>query len=219
MDEEGDGVLCRVCARAILPERRAVRFAQVEPVMSEAGVPPKFIALSRQYRPPNWVLPYVDGGKGLILTGGVGATKSTIMAGIIRTQLERDAENGQYSRKLAPSFTWIDYTDFIMRVQDSFKNERNEESAYKMLKRIASEPRLVIDDLGVEKDTQYVVQATYFLIDHREKWCLPTYITTNLTMAELRNLYGGRVADRISGECDVKILQGKSRRHNRKEEA
>lgn len=214
-DKAREHPVCDPCLSATKESRRAARHAQIESLMVEAGVPPKFLELSKKYPLPGWMSEYICGARGLVLIGGVGSTKTTTVSRFIRSTLEKMADDGGLSKKLENPFRWIDFADFIMQVQDAFGNGGGEGSAYKTLKRIASEPRLVIDDMGVEKNTPYVLQATYYLIDHREKWCLPTYITTNMTMNELRLGYGARIVDRLAGDCDVKNLRGESKRVNR----
>jgi hypothetical protein len=105
---------------------------------------------------------------------------------------------------------WVDYPAFTMEVQDAFKNGSGERSAWGLLKALAQAPLLIIDDIGVEKNTPYVVQATYYLLDQREKWMRPTFITTNVPLAELDDQYGARITDRIAGMCAVREVKGKN---------
>lgn len=63
---------------------------------------------------------------------------------------------------------------------------------------------LIIDDLGVERDTPYVLEQVYSLVDNRYRSRLPLIITTNLTPEELRNpqrLDRERIYDRILERC------------------
>lgn len=63
---------------------------------------------------------------------------------------------------------------------------------------------LIIDDLGAERDTPYVLEQVYSLIDIRYRSRLPLLITTNLTPDELQNpkrLDKERIYDRILERC------------------
>lgn len=46
-------------------------------------------------------------------------------------------------------------------------------------------PVLMIDDLGAEKRTEWTAEQLYLLADYRHNHCLPTIITTNLSLDKL----------------------------------
>lgn len=58
---------------------------------------------------------------------------------------------------------------------------------------------LILDDLGTEFRNAYAVSEIYNMINTRQMSKRPTIISTNLTMAELQNLYSERFASRILG--------------------
>jgi len=64
---------------------------------------------------------------------------------------------------------------------------------------------LVLDDLGAEKPTQFSVERLYTILDYRLSHLLPTIITSNCTLLELKHQFstanidlGDRLADRLS---------------------
>ena len=75
---------------------------------------------------------------------------------------------------------------------------------------------LVIDDLGVERDSSYAAEQVYNVIDARARSQLPMIVTTNLALEELENpgsMQYTRIYDRILELCPVRIrLTGESRR-------
>ena len=182
--------------------------------IARAGVPARF--RRDDLEAPAFISEAVQNDvTGLMLHGAPGVGKSMAMGLLIRDWFRAWAASPQPDRQGVTVFDlwrWIDYTAFTMRVQDAFKNGDGEQTAYRILKKIAEIPKLIIDDLGVEKNTPYVVQATYFILDQREKWLLPTYITTNVPLEELDRQYGSRITDRISGTCLIRHMTGKSRR-------
>lgn len=99
-----------------------------------------------------------------------------------------------------------------MDVQDSFRSKDYLDSPYQKLESIAKVPYLVLDDLGAEKATEYVRQATYFIINHREMNLLPTFITTNFSMDHLDENIDPRISSRICGMCEIMRFEGKDRR-------
>lgn len=107
---------------------------------------------------------------------------------------------------------FVVYPEFIMQVQDSYRHAKGEETALDLLDSIAKIPFLIMDDLGAEKPTEYVRQATYYVINHREMHLLPTFITTNFSMDYLDENLDPRISSRIAGMCEIIRLEGKDRR-------
>lgn len=74
---------------------------------------------------------------------------------------------------------------------------------------------LVLDDVGVERVTDWGAEQITRLIDHRVSAGLPTIFTSNLTLDELERKYnaasymmGDRVRSRIEGSCAVLHVDG-----------
>ena len=145
---------------------------------------------------------------GVALTGGVGSGKTTSIVSFIREWLkERTDMSG-----LASMWAFIVYPEFIMALQDCYNHKKDEQTAYEYLDSIAQYPFLAIDDFGAEKPTEYVRQATYYLLNYREMRLLPTFITSNFSMDFLNDNIDPRISSRIAGMCEVIRLDGKDRR-------
>lgn len=74
---------------------------------------------------------------------------------------------------------------------------------------------LIIDDLGVERDTAYAKEQVFNVIDARYRSGLPMIITTNLTMDKIKNpadIEERRIYDRILERCFPIEVDGGSRR-------
>lgn len=75
---------------------------------------------------------------------------------------------------------------------------------------------LVLDDLGVERDSSYAAEQVFNIIDTRSRSGLPLIVTTNLTLEELRNpgsMQYARIYDRVLDMCPVhQLMAGESRR-------
>lgn len=84
---------------------------------------------------------------------------------------------------------------------------------------------VVIDDLGVERETSYAAEQIFAVIDARGRAKLPTIITTNLAKQEMENqpsMQYRRIFDRVREMCPaVVLIDGQSRRiqnaHQRRE--
>ena len=75
---------------------------------------------------------------------------------------------------------------------------------------------VVIDDLGVERETSYAAEQIFAVIDARSRTKLPTIITTNLTKQEMENqpsMQYRRIFYRVREMCPaVVLIDGQSRR-------
>ena len=147
---------------------------------------------------------YVEGfdgfkrqGVGLLLYGDTGTGKS-YMAGCIANAL---IDKG-YS-VLMTSCSSIADTIFAL----SDKREY-----YKKLNRYSL---LILDDLGAERDTQYMHEIVYNVIDGRSNAGLPLIVTSNITGDELKNpadKSAKRVYSRVLGMCHPVKVDGEDRR-------
>lgn len=71
---------------------------------------------------------------------------------------------------------------------------------------------LFLDDLGTENITDFKREVFYNLIDHRSTAKRPTFITTNLSLAQLKERFFERVTSRILGMCVPIEVKGDDRR-------
>lgn len=73
-------------------------------------------------------------------------------------------------------------------------------------------PLLILDDLGAAKSSEWTEELTYRLVNRRYNDMLPTLITTNLRITDLRDAVGDRVASRLAEMTTRVILGGTDRR-------
>ncbi len=73
-------------------------------------------------------------------------------------------------------------------------------------------PLLLLDDLGAAKPSEWTEEITYRLINHRYAQVLPTLITSNVPIRQLRHLLGDRVASRLAEMAERVVLDGVDRR-------
>ena len=71
---------------------------------------------------------------------------------------------------------------------------------------------LVIDDFGVEKLSDWVVETFYLIINSRYEQMLPTIFTSNYSLGEIAERYGDRIPSRIAEMCNVVELSGEDKR-------
>jgi DNA replication protein DnaC len=67
---------------------------------------------------------------------------------------------------------------------------------------------LCIDDVGVEKLTPFVAEQFYGIVNERAWKGLPTFMTTNLTVSELKEHLSPRVWSRLLPKVDLLEMSG-----------
>jgi DNA replication protein DnaC len=86
-----------------------------------------------------------------------------------------------------------------------------------VIRRFSSKPVLILDELGVEKETDWVRETFYAMIDNRYTAMLPTIVTSNLEPGELAEKIGDRLVSRLMegakvieiGGHDYRLKEGK----------
>lgn len=86
--------------------------------------------------------------------------------------------------------------------------EQNEED---IIEKYTTGRLLIIDDIGVEKHSEFVAQCWYRIIDARTSNNLPTIYTSNLTKAEIETKMGPRIASRLFA-CTIIPIDGTDKR-------
>lgn len=142
----------------------------------------------------------VTTGPSLLMAGVVGAGKTHQAYGAVR----RLVQSGVGVRWRATTAADL-YAD--LRPRPGVDSERE-------LAAVSRCPLLIIDDLGAAKASEWVEEVTYRLINRRYNYELPTLITTNLAIRDLRAYVGDRVASRLAQMTTrVEFEQVDRRRH------
>ncbi len=137
---------------------------------------------------------------GILFYGDVGTGKSFLACAIANALLEK-----------LVSVSVTNFPRILNALQGSFNEERQAQ-----IDRLQRYSLLVIDDLGVERDTAFSVEQVYNVIDTRARSGKPLIVTTNLSMKDLQNppsLAYKRIYDRVLEMCPIRLkLAGESRR-------
>lgn len=143
---------------------------------------------------------------GVFLTGSVGAGKTLLTAAHFR----RFVWKGLPAR-------WIRMVDLLSLIRQTYapRSKVTDGDVISTMSYYATAGVLMIDDIGAERSTDWVVDKLYDLIDRISgaKGCL--WLTSNLTFDELEGMYGERVVDRIVGLCRPILLEAPSYRLRR----
>lgn len=88
-----------------------------------------------------------------------------------------------------------------------------------LIKQMAMYDLLIIDDLGVERSSQYALETVYMVIDERYKCGKPLIVTTNLLLKDIKDetdISRRRIYDRLLGMCVPIEFKGESKRASEK---
>jgi DNA replication protein DnaC len=137
-------------------------------------------------------------GKGLLLYGSVGRGKTYAACEVANALIDKG-----YS-VLVTNFSRV-----LNTLQSTFEKQEYIDS-------LNDFSLLVIDDLGIERSTEYAKEQVYNVIDSRYRAGLPMIITTNLSIDKIKNpvdIENGRIYDRIIERCFPIEVKGQNRRH------
>ena len=141
----------------------------------------------------------VQTGQGLLFWGNVGTGK-TFLAGCIA--------NALLEQKIPVLMT--SFPKILNALGGLYSSERNE-----YLASLNRYTLLVIDDMGIERESQYTVETIYTVIDERYKSGKPFIITTNIQLDALKNpqdVEHARIYDRIMERCMPVYFGGRNYR-------
>ena len=156
---------------------------------------PKLTEMAKRY--VNNFDTFYKEGKGLLLYGDVGTGKTYIACMIANALIDKGYP------VLVTNFARI-----LNTLQGTFERQEYLDSLNQF-------KLLVIDDLGVERDTGFAKEQVFNIIDSRYRAGKPMIITTNLSMQKLAtesDLSDKRVYDRIIERCFPIEVSGESRR-------
>lgn len=153
---------------------------------NDKGYNPKQMAMAKKFV-EKWET-VSKGSTGLLLWGDVGTGK-TFIAGCIA--------NGLIDKAVPVLMT--NFTRLLNRLTDMYSGDRN---AY--IDSLNAYPLLIIDDLGIERNSEFSREQVFNIIDSRYRSQRPMIITTNLTPEYMKtqpDVAQRRIHDRVLERC------------------
>jgi DNA replication protein DnaC len=183
----GKAFPCEVCANQVTPLVAAMQL--LPPILAEATwggltVPPGMtMTEAAEYAEATRLIwrwgQEPHGAPWLVIAGGYGSGKSTRGALALRDR----AEQGFVG-------LYVAVPDLLAKLRTGVADGNVE--AY--IEGFRAAPVLFLDDLGVEKDTDWTHEVLFRILDHRFAQRAATIVTTN---ANPDDLHDGRLADRL----------------------
>jgi DNA replication protein DnaC len=141
-------------------------------------------------------------GQGLWFTGDVGTGKTTLAMLVSRAAIDAGHSVAIYS-----------VPRLLAEIRDTNDADPGERSYMDFFRRLAAVDLLHLEDLGAEKQTDWVLEQLYCLINDRYEQERSIVVTTNLSETALEDQIGQRTVSRIVEMCgDPLPLYGEDRR-------
>jgi DNA replication protein DnaC len=119
----------------------------------------------------------------LVIAGATGHGKTRLAAAI-----------GNYCREAGRPAMFVVVPDLLDRLRAAY-NPANPRAFDEMFDQVRNVPLLILDDLGSQSGTAWADEKLFQLLNHRYNACLPTVITTNLTVRDLDARLASRLTD------------------------
>jgi DNA replication protein DnaC len=185
---------------------------KIDLYLRERGVPRRFLNAKMRDFPPTWQK-LKESTEGIFLTGSRGVGKTHLAVALMREMIlstQPVNHSGTYKVDIQKMPLFISVPELLLEIRDTF--DGNEISEKAVIDKYSWIDMLILDDLGVEKTSDWVLQTLYTIMDRRYREELRTIITSNLSIEEIQEKLDDRIASRIVGMCRVCILQGRDRR-------
>ena len=128
---------------------------------------------------------------GQILTGAVGSGKTHVALGLAILTLG-----------IGGSAFVTTLGELLLSIRSSYQREV-ERSEAELLEHVCTVDLLVLDDLGIEKPTDWAKERLAYIVNRRYSRKRATIVTTNLALDELEKRWDGRVMSRLYGSCQA----------------
>lgn len=147
---------------------------------------------------------YRSSGGGLILCGRTGTGKTHLVTALGREVIERHGM----------SFLFVTANKIFTAIKNTYGNtEKRESDVYDAL---AGVDLLAIDEIGVQKGSDFELNVLFEVINRRYEDMLPTILLSNLAKDEIKAAVGDRVMDRMRQGGRMIVFDWESARAPRK---
>lgn len=199
-EEIRTGTMCNICREEADAEQKNETRKQIILSGDFMSIPKRFRSATLgdfnnyyDYRPRESVL----------LTGNCGLGKTHLAVALAKKAF-------LLSKDTLTQKGFFNFTVIGNKVKSSF-HDKSVSSMESIVNEICKVPFCILDDIGITGDKGTAFEALYVIVNERYENMLPTIYTTNLTLEGLQELYGDRIASRLSS-CKRIALKGDDRR-------
>jgi DNA replication protein DnaC len=184
---------------SVIPRKyRGVSFDRA-PVTDLSIVNPEVVRAVRRFT--ERIAEHVAEGRGLWLMGDVGTGKTTLAMLVSKAALSRGHTVAIYS---VPSL--------LARIRETYDTPTGPESYMGFFRQLVDVDLLHLDDLGAERQTDWVLEQLYSLVNQRYEEERSIVLTTNVPVEELEQQIGKRTVSRLTEMTDQLPVFGDDRR-------
>lgn len=197
----GFGQMLRQADERARAEERMQWLAQIR---ESAAIPPRFQAAKlADFRlgEAEFAADALRDGWGVYLWGPVGTGKTHLAAALLNSRLAAGL----------PGY-WLSTPAWLEAMRRAYGWA---EGPGALMERAQETRLLVMDDIGVERPTDWVQEQLYTLINSRYQERRPVVMTSNCDLQVLAGRIGDRSCSRIAETCAVVRLHGEDRRLRR----
>lgn len=148
--------------------------------------------------------------KGFYLWGATGTGKTYFSYIALNYLIFRTLQAGKFASVS---------THFFQRIRDTFNDDSAQHGqGSTILEALSNVPFLVLDDFGVQRNTDWELETLYNLIDARYAKGRVTIVTSNQSVHDLKDLAAGRLYSRFVEMCRLVHLNAEDYRERDRSE-
>jgi len=145
------------------------------------------------------------GRTGLFVSGNPGLGKTFLLSAVCNSLLEARVPT-----------LYVVFCDLIAAIKETFSDVSSTTTESRIMSAAREAKVLVLDDLGAEQVTDFVINRLFDIVNFRCNHELPLVVSSNLSMQQIGQLYDDRIASRLWEMCEVVHLYGEDIRIQQK---
>ena len=185
-------------------QQRAFRLAQIrtgiDDIMLFRNIPPRYLHCSlanfriidgstgKAHAACQEYIENHQEGDGLFLHGLNGTGKTHLAVAVMRELCLKGELNWYFTKSPC----------LLMTIREAFKKTASSSESI-LIDRFVDYDYLIIDELGIEKVSDWTLQTLYLIIDGRSDRLKPTIITSNFSLQGIEDEVDPRLSSRIAG--------------------
>jgi DNA replication protein DnaC len=128
----------------------------------------------------------------LVLFGNPGCGKTHMAVSLVRMLCQRQQKA-----------LFVKVNRLLLAIRESMRDPETMVST--LINRYTRVPYLFLDDMGADKYKDWSISTLYLIIDERLSECLPTVVTTNLSLDDIGSFLSEPIASRLAAGRIVKM--------------
>lgn len=182
--------------------QKAAFVRQVNTIIQKAKIPPRFKHFrATDYKASDRNADAIDAAEAAILDGaslyihGDVGTGKTMLACIIAVEFAHRLQACRF----------INVPDLLedLREFNQIQRRDDDETREEKLRHVYETKRLIVDDLGAEKPSDWTNEILFKIFNRRYNDCSQTIVTSNIPPNKLKNHVGDRVARRVLHDAEI----------------